>query len=134
MARPRLEEPEYRLREREGVFYIFWTEDGVTRRASTRQTDLGEARKYLARFKVGREEGLLPEQPTIRDIVTAYLAARGKRVRSRETMEFSSRPIIAFFGDLFPDDITDQVVERYAAQRKRKPGTIIRDYVRPTVM
>ncbi len=128
MARPRLEKPVYRLkRARGGAYHIHWTEHGRTRSASTGSADEAEAKAFLARFVVGRDEPDSPDQPRVREIVCAYVAARIEKVSASSTLAFSAAPIKSLLGDLLPIDISDRTAERYAEQRPVKPGTVIRE-------
>ena len=129
MARPRIKQPVYRLikRRANGVYYIHWTEGTRSRSQTTRQTTRANAQAYIDRWKIGKEELVTPDEPTIGWIMTAYAAARGSKIRSGDTLKYSIAPIIKHLGNLLPDDISDVIVEGYAKDRKRADGTVIRE-------
>lgn len=126
MARPRNETPKYTLIQVGERYYISWTERGRNRRRSTRETDEKLAQKYLDRYMAARESAP-PETPTAKSILEGYLTAKKESARAYATQEHSAKPLIAFFGNLQISDITEATVKRYALQRGRANGTIIRE-------
>lgn len=103
MPRKRLQQPNYKLYNHPGgAWWIRWTEDGVTRRVSTRQVNKAAAQKWYDQWIAGRNAPRIPSQPTIGEILEFYLAARLPLVQSRETLQLSSNTIIRFVGNLEP--------------------------------
>lgn len=128
MARPRLEEPIFQIKPaRNGVLYIWWTESGTTRSASTWTRHQAEARAFLDRFLIGRHQPVVSEAPTIAEILTAYSAGRRQRLRAKETLDYSIAPLKKHLGNLIASDISDRTAEDYAKTRARANGTIIRE-------
>jgi integrase len=130
VARPRLEHPEFVLRIRERIWYVHWTEDGRSRRASTRTGDIDEAETYKAQFIAEYERNHAPDRITINALLDGYLEGRRGRVRAIETLEHAAKPLRRLMGELAPDQIHDPAVARYARERRvegRADGTIIRE-------
>ncbi|OAN53854.1 hypothetical protein A6A04_13250 [Paramagnetospirillum marisnigri] len=103
------------------AWYIRWTEPGSRRSQilSTGTEDEAEARLVLADFKIARNAP--PPSPT----VAWYLTERakdfmvdgpnGRRVEPRITS--FHKPLIAFFGDYRPDQISDGLLRQYVETR-----------------
>lgn len=144
MARPRLEQPRYRLTERAGRFYVRWWQSGW-HRISAGTTDRREAERFLAQFVAGTIEPPAPEQPTVATILAGYLADRDGRVASHDTLRHACAALQRHMGDLAPEHMTLTRSRLYARQRRaegyavgkaeakrRKPvanGTIAREIV-----
>lgn len=144
MARPRLNEPRYRLTTREGRFYVRWWADGW-HRVSARTTDRREAERFLAQLVAGTLEPPAPEQPTIGAILNGYLADRQGAVASFATLQYACKALQRHLSDLAPEHLTIARSRLYARQRRaeghmvgaedsrrRKPtsdGTILREIV-----
>lgn len=140
MARPRLEQPRYRLITRDGRFYVRWWAGGW-HRVSARTTDRREAERFLAQLVAGTLEPPPPEQPTVTAILDGYLADRRGIVASHATLEYACKALRRHLGDLTPDHLTTTRARLYARQRRaegyaagdrRKPvanGTIAREVV-----
>lgn len=144
MARPRLDQPRYRLITRDGRFYVRWWQSGW-HRISARTTDRREAERFLAQLVAGTLEPTPPEQPTIGAILDGYLADRKGRVASHATLQYAAAALRRHLGDLTPEHLTTTRARLYARQRRaegyavgtaeaprRKPvanGTIAREVV-----
>jgi hypothetical protein len=93
MARPKSEQPGYKLDQRGGRFYIRWWEDGGTRRVPTGTTDHAEAKKFLAQFIAGRGTPAAPDAPTVNKILDGYLADRKPVARSYNTLLYATNAL-----------------------------------------
>lgn len=130
MARPRLKHPEFTLKIRDGIWYVFWTEAGKTRKKSTGTSDYDAAENYKARFIAEYERQLAPDRITIDELLTGYIKGRAGKVRAIETLKHAAKPLRRIMGDLAPDQINDTSAARYARDRHkegRTDGTIIRE-------
>jgi integrase len=140
MARPRLEQPRYRLVVREGRYYVRWWREGW-HRISARTADRREAERFLAQLVAGTLEPTPPEQPTISAILNGYLADRKPMVASFATLEYACAALRRHLGDLTTEHLTTTRARLYARQRRaegyaaggrRKPvqnGTVAREIV-----
>lgn len=140
MARPRLDQPRFRLVNRDGRFYVRWWKDGW-HRISARTADRREAERFLAQLVAGTLEPPAPEQPTIGAILDGYLSDRRPIVASYATLEYSCAALRRHLGDLTPEHLTiarsrlyarQRRAEGYAAGQLRKPvadGTVAREIV-----
>jgi integrase len=147
VARPKLDQPNYRLTQRGSRWYVRWWEDGAWKRVSTGTGDQREAQVYLAQFLAGRGTPAAPKSPTVSVILDAYLADRKAVVvpRGFETLQTNLKALKRHLGDLEPDHLTKERVRFYRRQRtaegyevgkararRTKPikdGTILRELV-----
>lgn len=145
MARPRLEQPNFRLARRGDRYYVRWWQDGRWQRISTGTADLVAAKRYLAQFEAGYGTPAPIARPTINQVLDVYLADRKPRVAAYATLELACKALRRHLGDLEPQHITRERSRLYArqrraegyevgpeAKRRRKPvkdGTIIRELV-----
>jgi integrase len=145
MARPKLEQPNYRLTKRGRYFYVRWWANGTWQRVSTGTEDRQTAQRFLAQFVAGRGTPAPPEQPTINQILDGYLADKKGRAASYATLEACATALRRHLGDLEPGHLTRERSRFYAARRRaegymvgppdkrrKKPvsnGTIIREIV-----
>ena len=145
MARPRLDRPNFRLVQRGDRYYVRWWEDGRWQRLSTGTSDRSEAGRFLAQFEAGYGTPPPIDQPTVSQVLDAYLADRKPRVAAYATLELACKALRRHLGDLEPQHITRERSRLYARQRRaegyqvgppnkrrRKPvsdGTIIRELV-----
>lgn len=145
MARPKLDQPNYRLVQRGTRFYVRWWSDGAWQRVSTGTGDQREAQVFLGQFIAGRGTPEPPKAPTVAEILAGYLADRKPVVRAYDTLEASAKPLNKHLGDLQSEHLTKERVRFYHAARRgeghlvgpadarrKKPtsdGTIIRELV-----
>lgn len=104
MPRRKLDRPNYRLRARDGIWYIDWTDEssGHSRSISTRQTERAKAEIWRDQWIAGRDQPIPPSQATIAEIMQAYTTARLPHVESKETMVLCGRTIANLIGNLQP--------------------------------
>jgi integrase len=122
---------EYRLKRRSGskYWYITWTENGETKRLSTRQTDKDAARRELIDFE---REMALPgaaSDVTVRQAAAYYLSVINRPSTSKR-QQYALKSPLAFFGDMRPDQIDRRACRAYIAMRAqagRKPSAIINE-------
>lgn len=121
MARPR-KSRYLKQQQPSGVWYVF------PDRVSARTTDRSQAERYLAQLEAGTHRPLAPDQPLIKDILEGYERDRIKEVRS-QAIVYACKALRERLGELEPQHISQGTVAEYAAQRGRKPGTVIRELV-----
>jgi integrase len=145
MSRPKNERPNFSLITRGDRFYVEWREDGRKKWVSTRTSDRGEARKFLASLVAAWGSPPPPDQPTISKILEGYLIDRKSRVASFATLTYAAAALNRHLADLIPDHLTRERIRAYvkarhregyhvgpAAARRKKPvsnGTVIREIV-----
>lgn len=117
MARPRLDQPRYKLIERAGRFYVRWWKAGW-HRVSARTTDRREAERFLAQLVAGTLEPPAPALPTIGTILAGYLEDRKDRVASHATLQYACAALQRHLGDLTPEHLTLTRSRLYARQRR----------------
>ena len=118
MARPRAEQPTYRLVLRGRRFYVRWWRDGAWQRVSTGTEDRSEAQRFLAQLAAGLATPEPPPSPTIGAILDGYLAERKHTAASYATLEYAAAALRRHLGDLEPDHLTKERGRFYARQRR----------------
>jgi len=126
----------YRLwQHANGTIYVIWTERTETgpnqfssqsRRVSTGTKDWREAEQYRAQFIAGLNNPTPPEEPTIGYLLDRYRNEHAVNTRSLDTIDQHLKHLKAFFGDLLPSHISNNLLGEYAKQRKVGPGTTLR--------
>ena len=145
MARPRAEQPNYRLVQRGRRYYVRWWENGQWKRLSTGTEDRRAALIWLRQFEAGQGTPAAPVAPTIARILEGYLADRRDQVAAFATLQHAASALTRHLGDLEPDHLTTERARFYARgrraegyqvgaveNRRRKPvsnGTIAREIV-----
>jgi integrase len=147
VARPKLDQPNYRLTERGSRWYVRWWEDGAWKRVSTGTSDKREAQIYLAQFLAGQGTPAAPKTPTVSVILDAYIVDRKPAVvpRGYETLQTNLKALKRHLSDLEPGHLTKERIRFYRRQRaaegyevgkanarRKKPikdGTILRELV-----
>lgn len=117
MPRPRADQPTYSLTVRQGRYYIQWWEDGAARRVSCRTSLAPAARRFLEEFKAARNAPVIPDAPTIGDILDAYLQDRQHRSLSH-TVPNVLNTIKGGLADLPADLLTRDRVRLYLQERR----------------
>src|SRR5580658_531556 len=119
MARPKLEQPNYRLVQRGTRYYVRWWADGEWQRVSTGTDDQRSAQIYLAQFLAGQGTPAPPKTPTVSEILDAYLTDRKPVVvpRGYETLQTNLKALKRHLGDLEPDHLTKERIRFYRRQR-----------------
>ncbi len=118
MARPKLDQPNYRLIRRGSRFYVRWWQDGDWQRVSTGTTDQREAQVFLAQFIAGQGTPEPPARPTVSQVLDGYLADRKPAVRHYERLEMAAKPLRRHLGDLEPDHLTKERIRFYRRRRQ----------------
>lgn len=123
MPRPRADVPTYSLTERGGWWYVQWWENGAARRVSCRTKNQGEARRFLAEFRVGQATPQAPKAPTIGQVLDGY--AQNRDIKGRgETLKYDVAALKRHLGDL-PVDLLDARQSRaYCVERRNEPPRI----------
>ena len=110
-------------RNRRGVYEIRWTEDGRSKRLSTRTSNLQEAQQVFAGWLTEYEQETGQTAPTIDLILDQYLDERVVDRAAAQQRQFdAAKALREGLGDYRVTEVTDEVVKRY--QRKRLDGTI----------
>ena len=125
MARPKLGTPLFRLKCIGGRYHIRWTdpETGRTRSKTTGCRDRRDAERWLARFAVNYERDEAPDEVTVQSVLDGYARTR----KGDETLKHSAKPLARFFANVMVSDLSENTIKRYARDRGRSPGTIIRE-------
>lgn len=122
MARPR---KPFRLIKPGQYYYVAYHDGQRSQRASTGTQSRAEAERFLDRFVAGYEDAA-PGTVDIRSVLDGYAAARPERSR-RGNRKYLIKNLNGVLGNLNVGDITDAVVKRYAKQRGKANGTILRE-------
>lgn len=112
-----------RLKLYRGTWCVVWREAGTTKRHSLRTKDRGQAERNFAEYVRQLEK----KPGTVSEILDLW-AEKKKHLRSMETAKLKFRPLKEFFGNLIPDQITEDVCNQYIEEtRKGKKSTTIRN-------
>jgi integrase len=120
--------PTYRVKLYRGSYYAVWSEQGQTKRAALSTADLAEAKRRLVDFE--RNQSTPAKGNTVGDYVRAYLDYKKGRVRDHVRLEGAWANAEPTFGYLRPDQVTQELCEKYAARRRnvgRSDGTILKE-------
>jgi integrase len=115
---------DYRLQRFRGGWAVAEYRDG--KRVSRRGLDAGDAADAAEKFRQVVEAAQRPVTPTVSALWAAYRDDRAGR-RIAENMEWSGKPILAFFGSQLADSISVARCRDYVAERrkaKKHDGTI----------
>lgn len=112
-----------------GKWHAVWYDtDGIRRRVSlgvpAEEAYLGDAQR--AAHDIERQLKA-PVGDTVAYIWSAYMADHGNETRDSKRLDHAWKPLKPFFGHLRPDQIDRQLCKKYAEERKRAPGTIIKE-------
>ncbi len=118
MARPKAEQPTFSLALRSRRYYVQYWENGATQRVSCRTSVASEARRFLAEFEAGRAAPLVPDSPTVGDVLDGYQAERQLKPVS-PTLGYNVARLKSFLADLPVDLITKERVRHYLATRRK---------------
>ncbi|WP_458096183.1 tyrosine-type recombinase/integrase [Roseomonas sp. WA12] len=121
MPRTKLQTPNFSLTKRsDGYYDVRYTEDGTAKKKSTGTKNAKEAEGFRARFADEyRRPKITSKHPTIREVCDAFQAYREPLVAS--PLKYFFNPIRRHLGDLYADKVTQTVVNRYTAQRRKDP-------------
>jgi integrase len=115
---------DYRLQRFRGGWAVAIYSDG--KRISRQQLEARDAADAAEKFRQVVEAAKRPATPTVSALWEAYRADRAGR-RIAENMEWSGKPILAFFGSQLADSISVARCRDYVAERrkaKKHDGTI----------
>ncbi len=110
-----------RLRQHRGIWYVFWTDNGQTKRRSLRTSDRDLAEQRLA------DHRRTPVGPTVNDMAMAYLQEKEHTSARPEGLQDALKPILPVMGHLRPDQIDRPLCRAYVKGRLRQgrqAGTI----------
>lgn len=119
--------PDYRAQLYRGKYYAVWSENGETKRASLRTSNHEEAKRRLIDFIAALAA---PQGALVRDIVQAYFDYKEPRVHDFVRMKYAWQAAGPTFGHLRPDQVTRELCETYARQRRdagRGDATILKE-------
>ena len=125
--------PYLRFLKERSVYYIFWSEVGVTRKHSTGTTDRCEAEKALAEFihrrhLIERPSG--PSDPScflISDTLELYGELHAPTVAAPERIGYAIDALLGFWSQSTVADVTKETCRAYARHRNRSNGTVRRE-------
>lgn len=115
--------PDYRLQRFRGGWAIATYERG--KRIERRQLPATGATEAAAQFNRLVAEYSKPERITVETVWDRYRADRTGRPIAA-TMGFERKAVLAHFGSLSPDEITDQTCRSYIATRRAAGATTAR--------
>lgn len=122
-----------RLKEVEGVWYVYFSDEGRSQRTSLRTGDIQVAQDRFQGWMKARNEDTASRDPlTLAGAFRLYIQQHGPTVASPETLEHVSKKLVAWFGDMTLADITRKDIEAFTKARlegkigKRavSPGTV----------
>lgn len=119
--------PTYRLKLYRGRYYAVWSEGGQTKRAALQTADLEQAKRSLVDFE---RQQAAPVGSTVGQYVEAYLDYKASRIRDIVRLRGAWANAKPTFGHLRPDQITPELCEKYANDRRtvgRSDGTILKE-------
>ena len=105
------------------IYYIRWTDSGVSRKESTGEEDLARAEAYFEDWlaKRRRANGASagdPAQTRISELLDDYEAERGAGVASPASLAYSVEPLTFFFAGKTVADLTPGLVQAYWIWRR----------------
>lgn len=129
MPRPRPERPNYKLRRVGRIWRIAWwdADSGRTRTVTTGETDRASAEEALAAYLAELDAPDLGAEPTIADILDAYLKDRDGQVADHARLRDAAKQVIRHIGWMEAGSITPSACRRYVKLRHKdgvKDGTI----------
>jgi len=114
-----------------GIFYIVYRDtNGRRTRKTTGTRDAAEARAVFDRYLAALDAPEKPKNVTVAAIMQGYLADHTPNVSAPDSLRYSAEAVISEIGNLYPRQLSDAQLRRYAAARLalgKKPGTIARD-------
>ena len=114
---PRLEQND------RGIFEVRWSEDGRSRRVSTRTADRSEASRFLAGFILEIERQQEGSDLTVAEIVDAYITEHvAKHVVDKVRQRNIARNLLPYFGDMLLSQIDPKQIVKY--EKVRAAGTV----------
>jgi len=115
------------LKDREGVWYICWTERGDPRRVSTGERDRQRAELVLARHVLTSAERV--EQTLLRDVISRYYLMHARSLASRDQVRYALASVEKHLPGLRVDELTPDEQARFRDALTRAgmgPSTIRR--------
>jgi integrase len=109
-----------RLESFNGVWYVYFAEDGRSRRTSLRTDDLSVAQARFQGWLKERESYQAAKKaPTFAFAHQLYVEQHSARTASPESLEFVGKPLKAFFGGMRLEEISSKHVRDYIEQRRK---------------
>jgi integrase len=109
-----------RLEAFNNVWYVYFSEDGRSRRTSLRTDDLSVAQARFQGWLKERESYQAARKaPTFALAHQLYIEQHSARTASPESLEFVGKSLKAFFGDMRLEEITAKNVRDYIEQRRK---------------
>lgn len=123
MPRIKLETPNFRLdRRQDGYYVIRYQENGKTKNKATGTKDAREAETVRAQFAADYVKPKLTPNPTISEVIDAYILQRSALVASPETLDYVLAAPKRLLGNLKAETFTQSNVAEYIKQRgQEKP-------------
>lgn len=114
-----------------GRWYVTWTDDGRSHRASTRTTDRGEAEKVRAAFVLERDRRpeAKPDEIAVATVLESYWQRHAKNLPSAERINIAINHLTEFYGASSVSVVNSRSHERYIAKCRdegKADGTINR--------
>ena len=114
--------PQYTLRrlderDKNGVYYIFWSENRRSKRISTRERDLSAAQAFFAQWLLMEREGAGASTLTVTDLWKVYFEKHGAGTGNPTSLANAWKNLSAFFGGRLVAEVTPALVDEYVAKR-----------------
>lgn len=117
-----------------GVYYIHFSEGGITRRKSTCTDDSGQAQEALAHFIGDRRRSgadrsgpLDPSSFSVADALTLYGEKHAPTTADPARIGYAITALLGFWGNCSIDQVTKQTCKAYDRSRPRAAGTVRRE-------
>jgi len=119
-------QPDFRVVNYRGYFYVAWREEGQTRRQALRTKCRTQADERLKCFIDEYEKASRPARITVEFIWNGYRESLGAK-RAAVTMGFEAKSVLPHFGNISAETINEKDCLAYWGVRRsagRKDGTI----------
>jgi integrase len=116
-----------------GVFYIFWSEVGVTRKRSTGTADSDAAQAALAAFIRDRQLRSQPSGPrdpgqySVAEALELYGELHAPTTSAPDRIGYAIDALLGFWATSTVEDVTKETCKAYARYRSRADGTVRRE-------
>ena len=111
-------------------YYVYWTEDGRSRRRSAGTADRATAEATLAEFIGERHRRSRPAGPRhpaafpIAEALNLYAEQHAATTAAPERIAYAIEALLPFWQDSAIGDVTDETCRAYAVARARSAGTV----------
>ncbi len=108
-----------RLKQVGGIWYVTYTQDGRSKRRSTRTDDKVKALQFKAVWDAYLAEPPTENQQTIGALLDEYLKDRKGNVSSYDTLKYATAKLKPYFGAVQPQHLTQTMGNGYIKQMRK---------------